>query len=73
MSYQMIKKKKKESKDDLKDLFRDEYYYSAWSKNEEESTDKEESEDLPLIPTLESDGKEVKEGKALQILTPNRL
>ena len=69
MSYQMIKKI------DLlfKDLFLDEYDYSAWSENEKESTNKEESKDLPLIPTLESDEKEVKEGKALQILTPNRL
>ena len=44
-----------------------------WSENEEESTNKEESEDLPLMPPLESDKEEVKEGKGLKILTPNKL
>ena len=40
-----------------------------WSENEEEWTDKEESEDLPKMPSLEGDSK-VKEGKGL---TPNKL
>ena len=43
-----------------------------WSENEEESTDKEESEDLPPMPSLEPDEK-VKEGKGLKTLTPNNL
>ena len=42
------------------------------SKNEEESTDKEESEDLSPMPPLKSD-EEVKEGKGLNILTPIKL
>ena len=48
-----------------------------WSENEKESTDnkeptdKEESEDLPLIPSLEGD-QEGKEGKGLKILTRNK-
>ena len=52
-------------------------------KNEEESTDKEESidkkeesadkkEDLSDMPPLKSE-EEVKEGKGLKILTPNKL
>ena len=40
-----------------------------WSEDEEESTDKEESEDLPKMPPLEGD-EEVQEGKGL---TPNKL
>ena len=42
------------------------------SENEEESTDKEESIDSSDIPLLEGD-EEVKEGKGLKILTPNKL
>ena len=41
-----------------------------WSEKEEESADKE---DLPPMPPLECDEKEVKEGKGLKILTPNKL
>ena len=44
-----------------------------WSENEEESTDKEESEDLPPMPPLEGDEEELKEGKGLKILNPNKL
>ena len=43
------------------------------SENEEISTDKEESEDLPPVPPLEGDEEEVKEGKGLKILTGNKL
>ena len=43
------------------------------SENEEKSTDKEESGDLPLMPPLKGDEEEVKEGTGLKILTPNKL
>ena len=36
-------------------------------------TDKEESIDLSDIPPLEGDEIEVKEGKGIKILTPNKL
>ena len=61
MSHQMIKKT--QLKYDLKDLFLDEYVYSVWSENNEESTDKEESEDLPLMTPLEGD---TEEGKKIE-------
>ena len=44
-----------------------------WSENEEESTNKVDFEDLPPMPPLEGDEEEVKEGKELKILTPNKL
>ena len=47
------------------------YDYSVWSKNKE-STDEEESVYLSDMPPLEGD-EEVKEGKGLKILTPNKL
>ena len=50
------KRKKTESNYDPEDLFLDGYDYSVWSKNEEELTDKVESEDLPLMLPLEGDG-----------------
>ena len=53
------------SKYDPIDLFLDGY--------KEESTDKEESEDLPPMAPLEGDEEEVKEGKGLKILTLNKL
>ena len=43
------------------------------SKNEEESIVKEESENLTDIPLLEGDEEEVKKGKGLKIVTPNKL
>ena len=43
------------------------------SENEENSIDKEESEDLTDMRPLEGDEEEVKEGKGLKILTPNKL
>ena len=42
-----------------------------WSKNKE-STDEEESVYLSDMPPLEGD-EEVKEGKGLKMLTPNKL
>ena len=42
-----------------------------WSKNKD-STDEEESVYLSDMPSLEGD-EEVKEGKGLKILTPNKL
>ena len=71
MSYQRIKKI--ESKYDPKDLFLDGYYYSKWSENEEELTDKEESEDLPPIPPPEGNEEEVIEGKGLKSLISNKF
>ena len=55
------------SKNDPKDLFLDEYDYSVWSENEEQSSYKEESEDLPPFSPLEGD-EEVKEGKRIKNL-----
>ena len=43
------------------------------SENEENSIDKKESEDLTDMRPLEGDEEEVKEGKGLKILTPNKL
>ena len=63
---------------DPEKLFLEGYDYSMWSENKNESTDKEEltdkeeSIDVCDMPTLEGD-KEVKEGKGLKILTPNKL
>ena len=61
-----------------KKLSLDVHNYDDWSENEEftdkeESTDKEKSVDLSNMPPLEGDKKEVKEGKGLKILTPNKL
>ena len=44
-----------------------------WSENEEGSADKEESEDLSLLLPLEADEEDVKEGKGLKIVSPNKL
>ena len=41
--------------------------------DKEELTDKEESEDLSPMPPLEGNEEELKEGKGLKILTPNKL
>ena len=67
------------SKYDSKNLFFEGYDCSVWSENEEESldkkesTDKEESVDLSDMPPLEGDEEEVREGKRIKILTPNKL
>ena len=65
--------KKIESKYDPKDLFLDGYNYSVWSENAEVSTGKVEYWDLPLMLPLEGDQEEVKEGRGLKILAPNKL
>ena len=59
-----------ESKYCPKDLFLDGYDYIVWSENEEESTDKEESENLLPVPPLEGDEEEAKKEK---YLTQNKL
>ena len=43
-----------------------------WLEKEEESTDKEESKDLPSMLPLEGDD-EAKEGKGLKVLSPSKL
>ena len=43
------------------------------SENKEESAGKEESVDLSDMPPLEGDEKEVRKGKVIKILTPNKL
>ena len=79
------KQKKMDSKYITKKLCIKGYDYSVWTKNkeksidEEESTnkkewsDKEESVAFSDMPPLGGDEEEVKEGKGLKILTPNRL
>ena len=57
---------------DPESLFVKTYNYDAWSENEE-LTDKEESVDSSDMPPLEDDEEEVKEGKGLKILTPNKF
>ena len=78
------RRKKMDRKYKPKKLFIKEYDQSVWPKNKEESTDKEESTnkkesndkkesvDLSEMSLLEDD-KEVKEGKGIKILTPNKL
>ena len=51
---------------DPEELFREGY-------DNEESTDKEVSNDVPPMQLLEGDQEEVKEGKGLTVLTPNKL
>ena len=64
-------------------LFLEAYNYNSWyekeestvreeSTNEEESTDTEKSVDLSYMPSLEGN-EQVKEGKGLKRLTPNKL
>ena len=65
---------------DSEELFLEGYDYNMWSENNEklsdykESIDKEESADkkkstkVPPMPPLESDEKDLKEGKGLKIL-----
>ena len=72
MIYQMPKEKNIEFKYNPNYLFLKTYNYDPWFKNEE-STDKEESISLSDMPPLEVDEEEVKEGKGLKILTPNKL
>ena len=58
---------------DPEELFREGYGYGVWPENNEESTDKEVSNDVPPMQLLEGDQEEVKEGKGLTVLTPNKL
>ena len=57
-------------------LFLETYNYDVWFESEE-SPDKtktnKKSTHLPPMPPLEKDQEEVKEGKGLKILTPNKL
>ena len=58
-------------------LFIEGYNYNDWYKNVESSdkeklSDKEELVDLSDMPPLEGDEEEVKEGKGLKNLTPNK-
>ena len=54
-------------------LFLEGYDYIIGSENKKESTDKEESIDVPPMPPLEGDEEDVKEGKRLKILTSKNL
>ena len=58
---------------DPDELFREGYGYGVRPENNEESTDKEVSNDVPPMQLLEGDQEEVKEGKGLTVLTPNKL
>ena len=83
------KKRKLDNKYDLVNLFPETQNYDVWFENEEQAdttrksdkeestdttrkSDKEESVDLSDMPAIEGD-EEVKEGKGLTILTPNKL
>ena len=74
------------NKHDPINLFLGTYNYDIWFENEglvdttsrkidkeESARDKEESVDLSDIPPLEGDEEEIKEGKELKILSPNKL
>ena len=71
------KRNKMKHKYEPKKLFLETYNYDVWFENQESSdtkrkSDKEESVDLSYMPSLEGD-EEVKEGKGLKNLTPNKL
>ena len=77
---QMLKKKEVGENYDTESLFMEGYDYSVFSENEEESTDnekwtnKEKYVNLSnTLPPLESDEEEIKGGKRLKFLTPNKL
>ena len=69
---QMLRGKNIELKYDPTNLFLKTYNFDPWFENEE-STNREEFVDLSDMQPLEGDEKEVKEGKGLKILTPNKL
>ena len=86
---QIIRKRRLGNKYDPINLFLETYDYDAWFENKEstdttrkrdkeESTDrtrksdKEQSVDLSDMPPLEAN-EQVKEGRGLNILTPNKL
>ena len=60
------------SKYDPINFFLETYNYHVWFKNEK-STDIRTKRTLPPMSALEDDKEEVKEGKRLKILTPNKL
>ena len=64
------KKRKLENKYEPKNLF---LKWCDHSVRSEKSTDKEESTYIPPMPPLEDDEEEVKEGKWLIVLTPNKV
>ena len=78
-------KRKLDDKYDPINLFLETYNYNIWFENEKESIDKEEwidkeesidkaeSTDVPPMPPLEGDEEEVRKGKGIKILTPNKL
>ena len=66
------RKKKLNSKYKPKKLFIAGYNYNDWYENVE-SFNKKEFVYLSDMPPLEGDEEKVKEGKRLQILTPNKL
>ena len=72
-------KKELVNKFDSINLFLETYNYDSWFENEvsDDTTsrkkDKEESIDLSDIPPPEGDEEEVKEGKRLKVLIPNKL
>ena len=72
----MLKKRKFSNKYDSINSFLEACNYDVWFESEESSdttkTDKK-STDLPPMPPLEGDEEEVKEGKGLKILLPNKF
>ena len=73
MTLSDAKKRTFGKKYDPENLFLEEHDYSLRSENKEESTDKEESIDFSDMPPQGGDEEEVREGKGIQILTPNKL
>ena len=73
------KSKKMYCKYETKKLVIKGYDYCVWSESKEESTDKEESADqeefvdLSEMPPPEGDKEEVRVGKGIKVLTPNKL
>ena len=49
------------------------YNYNIWFENEESDDTTSRKSDLSDMPPIEGDKEEVKEGKGLKILTPNKL
>ena len=71
------KRNKMKHKYEPRKLFLETYNYYVWFENQESSdtkrkSDKEESVDLSCMSSVEGD-EEVKEGKGLKNLTPNKL
>ena len=73
MTLSDTKKRTFGKKYDPESLFLEGHDYSLRSENNEESTDKDESIDFSDMPPQRGDEEEVREGKGMQILTPNKL